>query len=104
MSSSRTSSTTHQTSPSSLGAGSNDQRRRFGHPQPAFEADRRKAAAAQFQNANISLPGLWTYYYGIGGNVDQLGVDAYLHELMELASLQMDLIQTAIQEITADGP
>jgi hypothetical protein len=76
----------------------------LGTPQPAFEADRRKVAAAQFQNANISLPGLWTYYYGIGGNVDQLGVDAYLHELMELAPLQMDLIQTAIQEITADGP
>lgn len=76
----------------------------LGTPQPAFEADQRKFAAAQFQNGNISLPGLWTYYYGIGGNVDQLGVDAYLHELTELAPLQMDLIQTAIKEITANGP
>ncbi|MET3175123.1 UNVERIFIED_ORG: hypothetical protein ABIB52_002985 [Arthrobacter sp. UYCu721] len=31
-------------------------------------------------------------------------MDAYLHELTELAPLQMDLIQTAIKEITADGP
>ena len=75
-----------------------------GTPQPAFGADQRKFAAAQFQNGNISLPRLWTYYCGIGGNVDQLGLDAYLHELMELAPLQMDLIQTAIKEITADGP
>jgi len=76
----------------------------LGTPQPAFGADQRKFAAAQFQSGNISLPGLWTYYYGIGGNVDQLGVDAYLHELVELAPLQMDLIQAAIKEITADGP
>lgn len=45
----------------------------LGTPQPAFEADQHKSAAVQFQNGNISLPGLWTYYYGIGGNVDQLG-------------------------------
>lgn len=76
----------------------------LGTPQPAFGADQRQFAAAQFQERNISLPGLWTYYYGIGGNVDQLGLDAYLHELTELAPLQMDLIQTAIKEITADGP
>jgi hypothetical protein len=76
----------------------------LGTPQPAFEAGRRKVAAAQFQKGNISLPGLWTYYCGIGGNVDQLVLDAYLHELTELAPLQMDLIQAAIKEITADGP
>lgn len=74
-----------------------------GPPRPASEADQRKFAAAQFQDGNMSLPGLWTYYCGIGGNVDQLAVDAYLHELTELAPLQMDLIQTAIKEITADG-
>ncbi|MDQ5860851.1 MAG: hypothetical protein M3536_01140 [Actinomycetota bacterium] len=76
----------------------------LGTPQPSFAADRRKFAAAQFQDGNISLPGLWTYYYGIGGNVVQFGMDAYLHELMELAPLQRDLIQTATKEITADGP
>ncbi|MCP8999759.1 hypothetical protein NFC73_08435 [Pseudarthrobacter sp. RMG13] len=76
----------------------------LGTPSLPSAKDRRKFAAAEFQSGNISLPGLWTYYYGIGGNVDQLGVDAYLHELMELAPLQMDLIQTAIKETTADGP
>jgi hypothetical protein len=73
-------------------------------PQPAFAADRRRSAAAQIRNGNIGLPALWSYYYGIGGNVDQLVLDAYLHGLTELAPLQMDLIHAAIQEITADGP
>ena len=76
----------------------------LGAPLPAFEAVQRNCAAAQIQHGNLSLPGIWTYCYGIGGNVDQLGLDAYLHELMKLAPLQMDLIQTAIKEITADGP
>lgn len=48
--------------------------------------------------------GLWTYCCGIGGNADELVLDAYLHEMMELPRLQMDLIHTAIKEITADGP
>jgi hypothetical protein len=71
--------------------------------QPAFEADRRKLAAAQFRGGRVTLPELWTYYYGIGGNADEMALDAYLHEMVELAPLQVDLIQAAIQELTADG-
>lgn len=67
-------------------------------------ADPRKLAATRYRNGNVNLTGLWTYYCGIGGNADELVLDAYLHEMMELPRLQMDLIHTAIKEITADGP
>ena len=75
----------------------------LGIQQPGEEADPRNYAAARFHNRNINLMGLWTYYCGIGGNADELALDAYLHEMMELPRLQMDLIHTAGEEITADG-
>jgi len=74
-----------------------------GNQQPAFEPDPRRLAAAQFQRANLTVPELWTYYCGIGGSADELVLDAYLNEMMELPPLQVDLLHTAIKEITADG-
>jgi hypothetical protein len=70
--------------------------------QPAFEPDPRKFAAAQFQRANLTVPELWTYYCGIGGTADEVVLDAYLNEMVELPPLQVDLLHTAIKEITAD--
>ena len=52
----------------------------------------------------MSLPQLWVYYFGIGGNADELALDGYLHGIVELAPLQVDLLDTAIKEITADEP
>ena len=75
----------------------------LGIQQPGEVPDPRKLAATCYRNGNLNLTGLWTYYYGIGGNADELVLDAYLHEMMELPRLQMDLIHTAIEEITADG-
>ncbi len=72
-------------------------------PQPAFGADQRQLAAAQFQSANVTLPELWTYYYGIGGNADELALDAYLNGMVELPPLQVNLLHAALKEITADG-
>ncbi|WP_320537195.1 hypothetical protein [Pseudarthrobacter sp. IC2-21] len=70
--------------------------------QSAFEPDPRKFAAAQFQRANLTVPELWTYYCGIGGTADEVVLDAYLNEMVELPPLQVDLLHTAIKEITAD--
>jgi hypothetical protein len=75
-----------------------------GNPLSAFNAERRELAAAHFQRANVSLPQLWVYYFGIGGNADELALDGYLHGMVELAPLQVDLLDTAIKEITADEP
>ena len=75
----------------------------LGIQQPGDEADLRHFAATRYRNGNINLMGLWTYYYGIGGNADEMALDAYLHEMMELPPLQLELVHTAIEEITAEG-
>lgn len=75
-----------------------------GCPQHDFGEDPRLLAAMQFQNANLSLPQVWTHYFGIGGSADEVVLDAYLHGMMDLAPLQVDLLNIAIREITADGP
>ncbi|WP_255769277.1 hypothetical protein [Pseudarthrobacter sulfonivorans] len=71
--------------------------------QPDFEPDPRKVAAAQFQRANLTLPQLWTYYCGIGGSADELALDAYLNEMVDLPPLQVDLLHTALNEIATEG-
>jgi hypothetical protein len=76
----------------------------LGCPQPAFDADPRALAAAQFESGNLSLPQVWTHYFGIGGSADELVLDAYLHGMMDLAPLQVDLLTIALREITTDGP
>jgi len=75
-----------------------------GRPQPTSGADPRMLAAARFQDGNLSLPQVWAHYFGIGGNADELALDAYLHGMMDLSPLQADLLHIAIREITGDGP
>lgn len=67
------------------------------------EFDQRMQAACRFQVGNISLSKLWTYYIGIGGNVDGLALEAYLNELLTLAPSQMELLDTAMTELSSDG-
>ncbi|MHC6594183.1 hypothetical protein [Arthrobacter sp. C152] len=66
--------------------------------QLAADAERR-GAAQRFQNAPFPLTKLWTYYYGIGGDVDELSLDAYLHEALHLPAAQVGLITTAMAEL-----
>jgi hypothetical protein len=69
-----------------------------GGSQPGGDAEQRRHAAERFRKGNLSLRGLWTYYLGIGGDADQLVLDAYLHELLLLAPIQMELIDAALNE------
>jgi hypothetical protein len=55
-----------------------------GQQQPDFGPAPRDAAVAQFRQADLTLPELWTYYYGIGGNADEVVLDAYLNDMLEL--------------------
>jgi hypothetical protein len=73
-----------------------------GNRQPDFEPDPR-ALAAKLERAQVSVPELWTYYYGIGGNVDELALDAYLNGMVDLPSTQVSLIHTAINEMKTNG-
>ena len=73
-----------------------------GQQQPDFGPAPRDAAVAQFRQADLTLPELWTYYYGIGGNADEVVLDAYLNDMLELPPLQATLLHTAIQEMLAE--
>jgi hypothetical protein len=45
---------------------------------------------------------LWTYFYGIGGGIDEMSLDAYLHEALDLPAAQVALIALAMTEL-AEG-
>jgi hypothetical protein len=76
----------------------------FSGSQPGQGGEQRRSAAERSRNGNLSLGRLWTYYYGIGGDADQLALEGYLHEPLVLAPVQMELIETALNETsTADG-
>ncbi|WP_229586667.1 hypothetical protein [Kocuria sp. CCUG 69068] len=52
--------------------------------------------------AGIDRPRLWLYYFGVGGDVSEFELDAYLHHSMLLPRLQRDLLAQAANEILAD--
>jgi hypothetical protein len=52
--------------------------------------------------AGIDRGRLWLYYFGIGGDVSEFELDAYLHHSMLLPRLQRDLLAQAANEILAD--
>ncbi|TQJ38452.1 hypothetical protein FBY33_0449 [Arthrobacter sp. SLBN-112] len=72
-------------------------------PDQLIEADeQRHGAARRFQDTGVPLLKLWTYYYGIGGDVDELSLDAYLNEALHLPAAQVGLVNTAMTELTSD--
>ena len=57
---------------------------------------------ATMATADIDRGRLWLYYFGIGGDVSEFEVDAYLHHSLVLPRLQRDLLAQAANEILAD--
>lgn len=57
---------------------------------------------ATLDAAGIYQGRLWLYYFGLGGNVSDLEVDAYLHHSLTLPRLERDLLALAANEILAD--
>ena len=73
----------------------------WNHPDRAAE-EQRRGAAQRFRDTDLPLQKLWTYYYGIGGDIDEVSLDAYLHEALDIPAAQVDLIAAAMTEMT-DG-
>lgn len=46
-----------------------------------------------------ALEKLWIYYYGIGGDLDEVSLDAYLHDALDIPAAQVHLIDTAMMEM-----
>ncbi|QDG62280.1 hypothetical protein [Pseudarthrobacter sp. NIBRBAC000502771] len=74
-----------------------------GGPDKLLEADRqRKDVARRFRNTQVPMIKLWTYYYGLGGDADEMSLDAYLNEALHLPAAQVGLIATAMRELSED--
>jgi hypothetical protein len=56
----------------------------------------------RIREADISVSELWLYYFSIGGNCEEIYLDAYLHALMPLPALERMLVELAIDEMSAD--
>lgn len=73
-----------------------------GGEEPDWAAEEGQGAVQRFRDTDLPLGKLWTYYYGIGGDLDEMSLDAFLHEALDIPAAQMGLIATAITELT-DG-
>lgn len=51
---------------------------------------------------DIGVDRLWMHYFGLGGIVGAMEIDAYLHHALLLPVLQRDLLAWAAQEL-AEG-
>jgi len=69
-------------------------------PEPADRAaEERRGAAERFRKTDLPLARLWTYYYGLGGGIDEMSLDAYLHEALDIPAGQVALIAMAMTEL-----
>ena len=71
----------------------------WNHQERAAE-EKRRGAAQRFRDTDLPLQKLWTYYYGIGGDIDEVSLDAYLHEALDIPAAQVELIAAAMTEMT----
>ncbi|MDQ0674320.1 hypothetical protein QFZ36_001881 [Pseudarthrobacter siccitolerans] len=69
-------------------------------PEPADRAfEERRGTAERFRKTDLPLAQLWTYYYGLGGGIDETSLDAYLHEALDIPAGQVALIAMALTEL-----
>ena len=75
-----------------------------GPDQPDRAGEEPKGTARRFRDADLALDKLWIYYYGIGGDIDEVSLDAYLHDALDIPATQVNLIATAMTELTEGEP
>lgn len=54
------------------------------------------------QRLSISASEVWVYYVGMGGGLDEWEVTSYLHGILELATLDRDMISQTVNELYDD--
>ncbi|WP_370964374.1 SpoIIE family protein phosphatase [Amycolatopsis sp. cg9] len=60
--------------------------------------EQRRLAGACFARSGLTLEQLWLRYFALGGLASALDLDAYLHELLQLAPTQRDMVAHAVNE------
>jgi hypothetical protein len=71
-----------------------------GPEQPDWAGEECNGTAQRFRDADLALDKLWIYYYGIGGDIDEVSLDAYLHDALDIPASQVSLIATAMTEMS----
>jgi hypothetical protein len=71
-------------------------------PQEPFRSTHQASLLQRTRDADIGVSELWLYYFSIGGNCEEICLDAYLHGLMSLHAREGKLVEHAIDEMTAD--
>ncbi len=74
-----------------------------GHEIEPWAAEQRRTAATWFREGSAGLGKVWMYFYGLGGEADELTLDAYLHELGGLPPLQARLLAIAMREMDSES-
>jgi hypothetical protein len=62
------------------------------------DSDHRRLLQVAMSRADLTLEQLWMRYFALGGEVGMVEVEAYLEGLMDLPSLQHDILAHAINE------
>lgn len=63
-----------------------------------MDENQQELARVAFLLADRGVWEAWLDYYGLGGNLDQWAVDAYLYGLLPLPALDCDLLAMALDE------
>ncbi|MHA7190062.1 hypothetical protein ACX80N_07200 [Arthrobacter sp. MDT2-16] len=67
------------------------------------ESQQRSARCAA-RSAGLTAENSWSYYYSVGGTLDILQLDAYLHGLYPLAQAERNTVALALNELIDDLP
>lgn len=68
----------------------------------AIGADQARRLHRGLHTAGLHAHALWLHYFRLGGTVNLLEVEAYLHHSLALPALQRDLLAQALAELAAD--
>ncbi|GLY50376.1 PP2C family protein-serine/threonine phosphatase [Lentzea sp. NBRC 102530] len=66
--------------------------------EPARQDEQLRAFSLAFARAELTVQELWARYFALGGDHDQLDVEAYLQGLMPLPPAQRDVLAHAVNE------
>jgi hypothetical protein len=68
-------------------------------PEQPDRTEELRDTAERFRRTDLPLAKLWTYYYGLGGGIDEMSLDAYLHEALDIPAGQAALVAMAMTEL-----
>lgn len=66
------------------------------------EQEQRRLTRGAIEAAHLSSVEVWLYYSGLGGEVESVELDAYLHGMLSMRAVQRDILSHAVNEMVSD--